>query len=67
MRAILQRRKVTDAYLRIVGKPKEKWTVTRRTVTRTLGEERRHVKFWRAVYYWILVTLTNKFPSLKGE
>ena len=62
MNAILKRRKVTEAYLRIVGKPKHKWTVENRWTG-----ERRIVGFSRAVYYWIVCNLKGRFPSVVGE
>ncbi len=62
MEAKLYRYKPTEAYLRIIGMPKQKWVVLRK-----ITGERRRVRFFRAVYYRIVCNLTGNFPSLIGE
>ena len=62
MRFKLYRFKPTEAYLRIIGNPRDKWTVKD-----TLMDTRRRVKFFRALYYWMYGNVEGWFPSLKGE
>ena len=61
MNANLYRFKPTAAYLRIIGKPKRRWMV-KRNVT---GETRK-VRFFRAIYYWIVCNLKGNFPPFKN-
>ena len=62
MKAKLSRFKLTEAYLRLVGKPRDHWTVER-----VPELERRRVRFVRALYYWFYCNLTGRFPSIVGE